>query len=146
MSDDVKIEDVLEPEVIEAVRKEKPRVAAEPVVIEARVVDAGGGMKSDAGKVDLTMLPWDALESVSRVLEFGARKYARDNWRKLEKERVERSLKRHIKDYFLSKLGLVPENDPETGLPQSWHIATNGLFLVSLELRDALAAKGKSNG
>ena len=42
------------------------------------------GMKHDSGKLDYTLVPWDGLEDVIRVLEFGANKYSRDNWRKVE--------------------------------------------------------------
>ena len=39
------------------------------------------GMKFDDGKRDFTLLPWDSVENIVEVLEFGAKKYSRDNWR-----------------------------------------------------------------
>lgn len=39
------------------------------------------GVKRDAGKPDLSFLPTEALVGAARVFAFGARKYARDNWR-----------------------------------------------------------------
>jgi len=42
---------------------------------------AEDGRKFDQGKPDFTLLPWEALESVVRVLEFGLKKYDRDNWK-----------------------------------------------------------------
>ena len=35
-------------------------------------------MKYDNDKLDYTLLPFDALEKVTKVLEFGAKKYSRD--------------------------------------------------------------------
>jgi len=39
------------------------------------------GIKYDQGKVPLDLLDPDAMEGLARVLEFGAKKYARNNWR-----------------------------------------------------------------
>lgn len=39
------------------------------------------GVKDDKGKPQLSLLPREALEGAARVAEFGAKKYARDNWR-----------------------------------------------------------------
>ncbi len=42
------------------------------------------GRKHDAGKADYSLLPFEALEQVVRVLDFGANKYGRDNWKRVE--------------------------------------------------------------
>lgn len=42
------------------------------------------GVKHDDGKPDWTLLPLDQLEGVVKVLMFGAKKYKRDNWQKVE--------------------------------------------------------------
>lgn len=42
---------------------------------------SGKGTKDDFEKVRLDLLPTEALESVARVLEAGARKYSEFNWR-----------------------------------------------------------------
>lgn len=41
-----------------------------------------GGVKKDLGKRRWSLLPWDAVEEVVKVLEFGAQKYADRNWEK----------------------------------------------------------------
>ncbi|HKE56465.1 MAG TPA: dATP/dGTP diphosphohydrolase domain-containing protein [Pyrinomonadaceae bacterium] len=41
-----------------------------------------GGVKKDLGKLRWSLLPWDALEEVVKVLMFGASKYADRNWEK----------------------------------------------------------------
>lgn len=43
--------------------------------------EPGEGLKYDQGKVDLTILPWSSLAECARVLEYGASKYGRSNWR-----------------------------------------------------------------
>ena len=42
------------------------------------------GIKYDGGKPDYSLLPFNALEEVVRVLTYGAAKYSRDNWKLVE--------------------------------------------------------------
>jgi hypothetical protein len=46
--------------------------------------DQTEGRKFDAGKPDYTLLPWASVEEIVKVLDFGAKKYARDNWRHVD--------------------------------------------------------------
>lgn len=39
------------------------------------------GVKHDSGKPDMTMIPFQALEEVAKVMMFGKEKYGRDNWK-----------------------------------------------------------------
>lgn len=41
-----------------------------------------GGVKYDNGKPDFTYISIELMEAVARVREFGAKKYARSNWKK----------------------------------------------------------------
>ena len=88
-------------------------------------------IKHDAEKPDLTLLfdAPNALLGITKVLEFGAKKYARGNW-KLCKDttRYRKALLRHF--LALQNGELL---DPETGLPHVYHIACNALFLAELE-------------
>ena len=38
------------------------------------------GRKDDQGKPDYSLLPWDSVDEIIRVLQFGVQKYSRDNW------------------------------------------------------------------
>ena len=85
------------------------------------------GVKHDAGKLDYSLVPWDGLEDVVRVLMFGAKKYDRHNWRKVpdSTERYRAALLRHVIAYAQGE-----ENDPETGLPHVAHAVCCSLFLL----------------
>lgn len=85
------------------------------------------GVKFDQGKIDWSLLPWDGLEPVVRVLEFGAEKYARDNWRKVPNStaRYRKALLRHVIAWCAGQ-----ENDPETGESHLAHAVCCGIFLL----------------
>lgn len=87
------------------------------------------GRKHDGGKPDYTLLPWDAVEEVVKVLDFGAKKYERDNWKRVAgaETRYLAAAFRHLSAYAQSNA-----NDEETGLSHLAHAACCLLFLLSL--------------
>lgn len=89
---------------------------------------SGTGRKDDSQKIDWTLLPFDALESVVRVLAFGARKYSRDNWRQVPggRERYLAAALRHIVAILRGE-----KIDPESGEPHTAHLACCAIFLCS---------------
>lgn len=95
-----------------------------------RIVNKTSGMKFDGGKRDFTLLPWAAVEEIVKVLEFGARKYERDNWKKVEdaQHRYTKAAFRHLIAYNNREI-----NDPESGLPHLAHLGCCILFLLALE-------------
>lgn len=40
-----------------------------------------GAIKNDAGKLDLTLVPVEAMEAIARAMTYGANKYGRGNYR-----------------------------------------------------------------
>ena len=52
---------------------------------ELENIKNGVGAKFDFGKAQWSLLPWDDVEQIVRVLEFGAKKYTPENWKKLPK-------------------------------------------------------------
>lgn len=94
------------------------------------------GRKDDTGKLRWGLLRRSLvgpLESVIRVLMYGANKYGDDNWQAVEngKSRYRDALDRHLAD--IDKGILV---DPDTGEPNMAHVATNALFLLWLHQKE----------
>ncbi|CAB5220177.1 hypothetical protein UFOVP232_74 [uncultured Caudovirales phage] len=95
-----------------------------------KIRDPLAGMKFDSGKLDYTLVPWDGMEEVIKVLEFGAKKYARDNWKHVENADIRylAAAFRHIVQYNNGEM-----TDKETGLSHLAHAGCCLLFLLSLE-------------
>jgi hypothetical protein len=89
---------------------------------------ANGFHKDIISKLDHTLLPVEALRETTKCLEYGAKKYGRDNWRKCKDNSM------FVKAIYRHLLCIVEGEiiDPETGLEHSTHIATNAMFLTSL--------------
>jgi hypothetical protein len=85
------------------------------------------GLKFDAGKPELSLLPWDALAEIAIVQMYGAIKYDRDNWRKLDapEQRYLNAAMRH-----LGAVSGGQEWDSESGLPHLAHAACNVVFAL----------------
>ncbi len=89
------------------------------------------GRKDDSGKPRWDLLPFGALEEVARVLTFGARKYADDNWKKVPDLR-RRYLAASLRHVYSWRKGEA--KDPETGLHHLAHAACCLLFVLSYEV------------
>lgn len=94
---------------------------------------ATGAARDNTNKPKLSLVPVEVLEAVSTVLYKssieGGGKYEKHNWKKGDKYSTPLdSLLRHA-----YKLSAGETNDPESGLPHSWHIACNAAFLVYYE-------------
>jgi hypothetical protein len=88
------------------------------------------GRKDDSGKTRMDLLPFESLEAVAKVLTFGAKKYADNNWQKVDnaESRYIGALLRHLSAYMQGEMF-----DVESGLSHISHVATNALFLVYFE-------------
>lgn len=87
-------------------------------------------LKFDDGKPRPSLLPAKALLAVCEVLEFGAKKYEAHSWQNVQnaRQRYTDALLRHQ---------LAVQNgehyDSETGLPHSYHVACNALFVAHFD-------------
>lgn len=82
--------------------------------------------KNDREKLPLDLLPSQALRDVTRVLQHGASKYGRHNWRRgMEWSRYYSAALRHLLAWNEGE-----DNDEESGLPHLAHAACSLLFLL----------------
>ncbi len=94
------------------------------------------GTKFDDTKTPLAILPIEALEEIGKVLGFGAKKYAADNWRRgISHRRLLGAALRHIFAFLRGE-----ENDPESGRSHLAHAACCVMFCLTfvLEKREDL--------
>lgn len=96
-------------------------------------LDPSIGRKSDQSKPRFSLVPQKALEDVIDVLEFGAQKYAAENWRFVDNwqtryyDAAMRHLLAHRRGEYL---------DEETGKPHLAHVTCCLMFLAELAAED----------
>ena len=89
-----------------------------------------GGMKHDQEKPRQSLVPHLAMREVKKVLEYGAQKYAVDNWREgFEASRLYDSTHRHLDAWWLGE-----ECDKETHINHLAHAICGMLFLLELQM------------
>lgn len=89
------------------------------------------GMKHDEAKPRFDLIPPHAERQVAEVLEYGTRKYAPDNWRKVDNAhaRYLAAARRHINAWQAGEA-----IDPESRLNHLAHAITSLMFILELEL------------
>lgn len=94
------------------------------------------GAKHDSGKARPSLIPWESMLPVIRVMEHGARKYAPDGWRNVPEPRLRywNAAMRHMLAWALGE-----RTDPETGETHLAHAVCSLLFIISVEDGDAEA-------
>lgn len=103
-------------------------------------------LKYDEAKVRMELVDPLAMEGLAKVLDFGARKYAVDNWRSgFNYTRIIGSLERHLNAIKRGEF-----TDPESGLPHIDHVGCNWMFLSYFmkerpDLNDIWYYKNKKN-
>lgn len=85
--------------------------------------------KSDAGKLELSLVPTQIIRDVAQVRMYGAKKYHNpDNWKKVEMQRYVNALYRH----FLAFIDDPASVDEESGIPHYKHMACNMAFICEM--------------
>lgn len=104
----------------------QPRKAKSDVA-KPEVQPATSGIKYDADKLEFNLLPKGVLQPILRVLSFGKKKYAADNWQRVgdSKERYYNALQRHITQWWEGE-----QADQETGENHLAHAACCIMFLL----------------
>lgn len=99
------------------------REIAHPIPPDTTVV-----IKHDAGKTDWSLMPFEAIEEINKVLDFGAKKYAAHNWRTGSGFKYTRVLSSLLRHTFAWARG--EDLDPESGLSHLAHMGCNVVFLI----------------
>lgn len=88
------------------------------------------GQKFDDDKLDYSLVPWPAMAEVVKVLMFGAKKYAPNNWKHVDnaKRRYLSAVYRHINAYAEGE-----KIDGESGLMHLAHAVCCLLFMIWFE-------------
>ena len=91
------------------------------------------GVKYDGDKLDWSLLQFGAIEEVLKVLGYGAKKYDRHNWKKLDNldERYLTAAFRHLSAEMQGE-----RLDPESGLPHIAHAMTGLMFVMQNRLNN----------
>jgi Domain of unknown function (DUF5664) len=85
-----------------------------------------GGTKHDASKEPLDLIPYEALQEIAKVLDFGAKKYARANWAKgINYSRLISAILRHVNQFNAGE-----DVDPESGISHMAHAGCGIVFLL----------------
>lgn len=88
-----------------------------------------GGTKHDSDKPRMDLLDAEALEELTKVLTFGAKKYAVENWRKgISFRRLLAAALRHVFAFMRGE-----DKDPETGLSHMAHAMCCAMFVIWMQ-------------
>ena len=82
-------------------------------------------LRYNEGKLQWSMIDFKSLEGMVRVLEMGAKKYSKDNWKLgMPVTQVCESLMRHLFAYMSGE-----DKDPESGESHMSHVLVNAMFV-----------------
>lgn len=98
-------------------------------------------LRYNTGKIPLSYTPLALMEGVSAVMEFGAKKYERDNWKKgfAYNSLIDCAL-RHIMAYAEGE-----DTDKESGRNHIEHAATNLAFLLH-QIKHGIGTDDRTKG
>lgn len=122
-------------------QKQKVEVQLQKAVEDSKKHNTA--VKYDSGKTDWSLMPWEAVAEINKVLEFGAQKYNEKdkkgpnswNWAKgtgLGRLRVLNAVFRHLFAYARGE-----KFDQESGLPHLNHAACGLLFMIYYNLHSS---------
>lgn len=90
------------------------------------------GTRNNEGKPKWSLVHYNSLVPMIRVLEWGAKEYGVGNWQKgLDKKEILESMQRH-----LASLMDGEELDEQTGLSHMAHIQCNAMFYNYMKQQD----------
>lgn len=96
---------------------------------EDLVINKRGGKKYNKNKPRMELTPPEAMLAFAEVMTYGAKKYAPNNWKKVDIADYIGALERHIQHYKAGELV-----DKDSGLRTTAHIACNAMFICQLDI------------
>jgi len=94
-----------------------------------RAEERSQSAKADKGKLDITLVPTQAIRDIAEVRMYGTKKYGNpENWKQVSVERYAAALGRHYLDFLDDPLGV----DEESGIPHYKHMICNCAFICAL--------------
>jgi len=96
-------------------------------------INPTSGTKYDGGKTRWSLLPWDIIEGIAKVMTYGAKKYTDNNWMFVEggEARYFDAMMRHI-----NKINIEKEDiDPDSGFDHIFHALTCLVFYAFFSLK-----------
>lgn len=90
-------------------------------------------LETKARKVRWSIVPWDALQQVAEVFEFGAKKYKARGWEEVVDavEVYRNAAQRHLAAMFRGEI-----RDPESGYLHASHLACCALVIAWHQLKE----------
>ena len=90
-------------------------------------------IKSDAGKLELRLVPTQIIKDIAEIRMYGNAKYGdSESWKSVEKERYIDALLRHALEYIENPKSV----DEESGIEHYKHMACNMAFLCAMEEKE----------
>jgi hypothetical protein len=106
-------------------------IVEDPVADTPKGAPEVKGYKIDAGKPRYDLIPPEVMHGMAAVLTAGLAKYPERNWEHgLKWCQIFAALQRHSWAWMAGET-----NDPETGLPHTWHMAACCAMLAATEVR-----------
>lgn len=104
------------------------------------MIEPEQAMRFNEGKPQWSLVHFNSLEPMVRVLEFGALKYAPRNWQKpMDTMKILESMQRHLAALFDGE-----EVDSESGISHMGHIQCNAMFYNYHKAREKNEYKSES--
>jgi hypothetical protein len=101
------------------------KAALDEAIAREAKENSNQALRYNNGKLQWSLVDFDSLEGLVKVLEYGANKYAPNNWKKgMPVTQVSESLMRHLFAFLRGE-----DVDPESGCRHISHVMCNAMFI-----------------
>ena len=97
-------------------------------------IDKAGASKNDSAKIDLSLVPKEAIEAAAKALQVGEKKYGRYNYYKGHKaSQLVAAMMRHLTAWMDGE-----ENDPTDGQPHLGSVIAGAAMILKQQKLNTL--------